>query len=431
MAATPTTHRCGVVPPYLLHRLSQAGDTQVGAGVAEAARRTLQVQTALRGRRDTRAAMNPPGHHSGEPAGRAPGPSAGIVPDSMRRHADVHPLRAPSETPAAKADAVAAARAPGPHRSIHDAEHAEKLPGVLRRSEGEKAVADESVNEAYDGLGYTWSLYHDVYGRDSLDGAGLPLVASVHFAEKYDNAFWDGEQMVFGDGDGEIFGSFTDCVDVIGHELTHGFTQFTAGLVYVGQSGALNEHVSDVFGVLTLQHQLGQSAQEADWLIGKGLFLPSVKGVALRSMKAPGTAYDDPRLGKDPQPATMAGYVVLPHDDKHDNGGVHINSGIPNHAFYLAATTLGGHAWEQAGQVWFDVMTTPGLPKDSSFAVFAQACIAAATARYGAGSPPVEAVTKAWVEVGVLTADGKAAPMPTTPATGAQTEQVWGEAALR
>lgn len=144
--------------------------------------------------------------------------------------------------------------------------------------------------------------------------------------------------MVFGDGDGEIFLDFTIPVDVIGHELTHGVTQYTANLTYFGQPGALNESMSDVFGSLIKQYTLGQTAADADWLIGAGLLAPRVTGKALRSMKEPGTAYDDDVLGKDPQPATMDGYVKT----GRDNGGVHINSGIPNHAFYLVAQSSAG-----------------------------------------------------------------------------------------
>ena len=99
-----------------------------------------------------------------------------------------------------------------------------------------------------------------------------------------------------------------------------------------------------------------------------------MQGVALRSMKAPGTAYDDPRLGKDPQPADMSGYV----DTTDDNGGVHINSGIPNRAFYLAAAAIGGHAWAAPGQIWYDVLTGPGITPDCDFATFAALTVAAA-----------------------------------------------------
>ncbi|GHD92335.1 M4 family metallopeptidase [Streptomyces naganishii] len=292
----------------------------------------------------------------------------------------------------------AGASADQPDRTVYDARHKQDLPGHKVRSEGQQPGKDATVNRAYAGLGATFELYLKAYGRHSIDGSGLPLDASVHYDVKYNNAFWNGEQMVFGDGDGEIFLDFTIPVDVIGHELTHGVTQHTANLTYFGQSGALNESLSDVFGSLIKQYTLGQTAAEADWLIGAGLLAPRVTGTALRSMKAPGTAYDDDVLGKDPQPATMDDYV---HTGS-DNGGVHINSGIPNHAFYLVATAIGGHAWEKAGQVWYDVLTGGELKEDALFADFATLTVKAARERYGAGDE-LQAVQKGWEQVGVRT----------------------------
>lgn len=279
----------------------------------------------------------------------------------------------------------------GPTRTLSDAGHTEDLPGRTVREEGAPPTGDPAVDEAYDGLGLTWTLYHDVYGRDSIDDRGLALLGSVHYSTDYDNAFWDGGRMVFGDGDGELFGRFTASVDVIGHELTHGVTEVEAALTYSGQSGALNESVSDVFGSLVKQHALGQSAAEADWLIGAELLRPGVQGVALRSMKAPGTAYDDPVLGTDPQPATMAGYVTT--DD--DEGGVHINSGIPNHAFYLASVAAGGNAWETTGRVWYAALRDDALAPDADFAAFAAITVAVAPAELQA------AVRDGWEQVGV------------------------------
>ena len=296
--------------------------------------------------------------------------------------------------------------ATGPRRTVSDVRGGTTLPGDVVRTEGAAPTGDSAADEAYDGLGATWALFHDVYGRDSLDGAGLPLDASVHYGRDYDNAFWDGARMVFGDGDGRIFGRFTVAVDVIGHELAHGVTEKTAGLVYQGQSGALNESLSDVFGVLVKQRLLGQQAADADWLIGAGLFLPSVQGSALRSMKAPGTAYDDPVLGRDPQPATMAGYLQT----EDDNGGVHTNSGIPNHAFYLAATGIGGFAADGAGQVWYDVLTGGDLATDADFAAFAGLTVLAATRRFGTGSAQAQAVADAWQQVGVTVDDSSGGP---------------------
>jgi Zn-dependent metalloprotease len=293
----------------------------------------------------------------------------------------------------------------GPDRTVSDAEQQETLPGVVVRSEGDDATGDTSTDEAYDGLGSTFSLFNDVYGRNSIDGAGLPLDATVHYGELFDNAFWNGERMVFGDGDGEIFGRFTASLSVIGHELAHGITQYTAALEYAGQSGALNESISDVFGALVEQHSLEQTAEEASWLIGEGLFTERVEGAALRSLKAPGTAYDDDVLGRDPQPAHLDDFVVT--DD--DNGGVHINSGIPNRAFYLVAEALGGNSWERAGQVWYDTLSLQ-LQPDCDFASFAAATLQAAATRYGEDSEEVRAVESGWAGVGVTGAaiDGEA-----------------------
>ncbi|WP_031082724.1 M4 family metallopeptidase, partial [Streptomyces sp. NRRL WC-3549] len=285
-----------------------------------------------------------------------------------------------------------------PHRTLYDCRHGTDLPGHKVRDEGDEPTQDASVNRAYAGLGATFELLLSEYGRSSIDGKGLPLIGSVHYDEKYNNAFFDGEQMVFGDGDGEIFLDFTLAIDVIAHELTHGLTQYTANLAYQGQSGALNESVSDVFGSLVKQYSLGQSAEQADWLIGADILAPRVSGDALRSMKAPGTAYDDDVLGKDPQPASMDDYV----ETQEDNGGVHINSGIPNRAFHLLATALGGNAWERAGRIWFDVLTGGELAQDADFAAFARLTVAAARSRFGEGDE-AEAVLKAWSEVGVAT----------------------------
>ena len=343
-----TPHRCTIVPPYLLRRLVASPDPAVSASAAL----TLRHDGRFRTRRE-------------EP---------------------------PKPRPTARAATVAV------QRRLYDAKSTQRLPGTLVRAEGDPASDDQSVNEAWEGFGATWALFWEAFGRNSIDGAGLLLAGTVHYGQFYDNAFWDGVRMVFGDGDGDIFGRFTASLDVIGHELTHGLTQYTANLDYSGQSGALNEHVSDVFGVLVKQRHLGQDAAAADWLIGADVLLPGVKGVALRNMLHPGTAYDDPRLGKDPQPDHMDRYVQT----GDDYGGVHINSGIPNRAFALAATRLGGHAWEGVGRVWFDTLTGALINPTTGFAAFAGLTIAAARARFGATGPQVEeAVAQAWADVGV------------------------------
>ena len=281
-------------------------------------------------------------------------------------------------------------------RTVFDAHHRTALPGKLVRSEGEPASGDAAVDEAYDGAGATYDLYREAYGRNSIDDRGMRLDSSVHYGSGYDNAFWNGTQMVYGDGDGKLFHRFTLCVDVIGHELTHGVTAHEANLEYQDQPGALNESISDVFGSLVKQRGLGQSAADADWIIGEGLFTGKVHGVGLRSMKAPGTAYDDPVLGKDPQPAHMKDYVETAGDD----GGVHINSGIPNRAFYLAASSMGGKAWEKPGTIWY-VALRDRFRRTTDFAAAARLTVAVAGSLFGSSGAEAKAVRKAWQGVGV------------------------------
>ncbi|WP_300265535.1 M4 family metallopeptidase [Microbacterium sp.] len=333
-----------IIPAYLLARIAQSGRF---TRAADAARQTL-----LAGRPQFRARINL----------------------SIDEHGD-----------------LVAELTDAPNRTISDAENSETLPGVVVRAEGEPAVDDAAVNEAFDGLGATFEMMLSAFERNSLDGAGAQLDATVHYGVDYDNAFWDGERMVFGDGDGEVFRGFTGSISVIGHELAHGVIQHTANLEYQGQPGALNESIADVFGALTEQYAAGQSADEATWLIGAGIFTDEVQGTALRSMLEPGTAYDDDELGRDPQPAHMDDFVQT----TEDNGGVHINSGIPNRAFALTATALGGNAWERAGLTWYRALTG-GLPSTATFTDFADATVAAAV-----DDETATATRKAWASVGV------------------------------
>jgi len=300
-------------------------------------------------------------------------------------------------------------------RKVYTANTGTSLPGSLVRSEGDTAVSDVAVNEAYDGSGATFDLYAAIYGRNSINNNGLNLISTVHYGKGYDNAFWNGAQMVYGDGDENLpesqrlFNRFTIALDVIGHELTHGVTQYEANLTYQNQSGALNEAVSDIFGSLVKQHQRGQTAEQADWIIGEGLFTSNVNGVGIRSMKAPGTAYNDPVLGKDPQPAHMDDYV----NTSQDNGGVHINSGIVNHAFYLTAIEIGGFAWEKAGRIWYKALSEK-LKSDSDFQDAADLTYIAAGELFGWDSLEQNAVTNGWSQVGITaTAVPEPAPEPT------------------
>jgi hypothetical protein len=344
--------RCCIIPPYLLEKLAAA---HPDASVCDRGRHTLDIDARLR----TRRAATPGG----------PPPAQGSF-------------------------------------SIYTAGNGSALPGELARAEGAAQTGDPAVDEAYSGVEASLALFAEAFGRSSYDGQGAPVVATVHYERDYDNAFWDGNQLVFGDGDGEVFERFTKPVDVLGHEFTHAVTQHTANLTYQGQSGALNESVSDVFASCLKQRLLGQTADEADWLIGEGIFRPSVQGRALRSMAEPGTAYDDDVLGKDPQVGSMDDYV----ETEEDNGGVHLNSGIPNKAFQLAATAIGGRSWEGAGPIWYAALTS-GIGADTDFAGFAAAPVTAAEA---VSASAAEAVRPAWTLVGVTagTPGGSASPAP-------------------
>ena len=284
-------------------------------------------------------------------------------------------------------------------RSISTANNKESFPGTIVRTEGSKPSGDKEVDEAYDGLGDTYDFFWQVFNRNSIDDEGLPLSGIVHFGEDYSNAFWDGQRMVFGDGDMNLFNRFTASLDVIAHELTHGVVEDEAQLMYSFQSGALNESLADVFGSLVKQKKLNQTADKADWLVGAELLSDNVKqntslGInkAIRSLKDPGSAFNHPILGKDPQPKHMDNFLKT----FSDNGGVHINSGIPNHAFYNAAINIGGKAWEKAGRLWYETLLDPRLKPNAKFKRFAQLTMVYAK-RYNVENE----VKDAWNKVGI------------------------------
>lgn len=299
------------------------------------------------------------------------------------------------EMPAMAAFAAPAGRK---NRLVYDAQNKgmAQLPGKLVRSEGQPAVADPMVNEAYIHSGTTYDFYDKLFARRSLDGRGMTLVSSVHVGRSLNNAFWNGQQMAYGDGDGEIFVRFTRSLDVVGHELTHGVISHECNLTYEGESGALNEHFADVFGQLVRQWKTKKTAALADWLVGKDIMGPGTKARALRDF-GPAKAYEnDPLLGTDPQPK----HLRDKYKGSADNGGVHINSGIPNHAFYLFARAVGGKAWEVPGAIWYETLRK--LSADSQFADMVRTTRMVATARHGAGSAETKALDHAWKQVGLL-----------------------------
>ena len=200
-------------------------------------------------------------------------------------------------------------------RLIYDANRNSSLPGELKRNEGQGPVGDNDVDKAYDYSGDAYRLFKDTFERNSIDNSGMSLISTVNYIEPgeefYNNASWNEEQMIYGVPDPSIFKTFL-LRTVAAHEMGHGIVQHEGGLTYQKDTGALNEHFADVFGILGEQLSKNQDADQSNWLIGEGIWASTVNGKALRSMSDPGTAYDDPLVGKDPQPGHMDNYVDLP-----------------------------------------------------------------------------------------------------------------------
>ncbi len=338
------------LPPYILDRLAESDDPQM----RQLAREAIAAAAEARTLRTTLATM----------------PAMSAIP-----------------SPAA-----------GKHRLVYDMRNNPIqffLPGTLVRSEGEPPGTDDAVNEAYDHSGIVYDFYNQVFGRNSLDDEGMSLRSSVHFGRRYNNAFWNGEQMAYGDGDGRIFIRFTKALDVVGHELTHGVITHESNLVYQNEPGALNEHFADVMGALVEHWKLKQTAEEADWLIGNNIMGSETSAKCLRIFTAEKAYENDPLLGTDPQPK----HIRDKYTGFEDNGGVHINSGIPNHAFYRVALELGGYAWEKAGRIWYQ--TLRNLNRRSDFQEAAKMTYTVAGSMYDNGSLEQQAVKTGWDAVGI------------------------------
>jgi Zn-dependent metalloprotease len=280
-----------------------------------------------------------------------------------------------------------------PAVTVYDCKNTQSLPGSPVSNPGKSS--DATANRAFDTTRAVVDFYRQCFGRNSVDDAGMTLMSSIHYGVRYDNAFWDGSQMTYGDGDGQVFTDFTKSDDVIGHELTHGVTQFTAGLGYSDESGALNESISDAFGAMFHQWRRKQTVVQADWLIGPGVLGPVAiaKGyTCLRNLAQPGS-----RQCLSPQPSQYSDYI--------SGGDPHENSGIPNHAFYLAATTIGGPSWEKAGKVWYAALTSTDAYSSMGMKEFATLTRAAAKSLFPRDSDVYRGVDDAWTQVGIPAGD--------------------------
>jgi Zn-dependent metalloprotease len=273
-----------------------------------------------------------------------------------------------------------------PADNVYDCKTGTVLPGVAVPNP--QSSSDASAKQAYTQAGNVAEFYQDVFGRNSIDGAGMALISSIHYSVKYNNAFWNGSQMVYGDGDGNIFVDFTRGNDVIGHELTHGVTQHTAGLNYADEPGGLNESISDVFGSMFRQWSAKnpQDVTQADWLIGSDIMGPGATArgyTCLRDMANPAAAHC-----LAPQPTNFSQYK--PGMDPHES------SGIPNLAFYKAAMAVGGKSWETVGQIWYKALT--GFPADPNMSM---KMFANRTRSLAKSAAVKAAVDSAWKAVGL------------------------------
>ena len=291
---------------------------------------------------------------------------------------------------AARALLISAVAPAGPPTiSVSNCNHGTALPGTPVSNPG--TSTDATIKRAFDESKAVADFYQSVFGRNSVDNAGKTLLSSVHFSVKYNNAFWNGNQMVYGDGDGNIFVDFTTSNDVIGHELTHGVTQYSAGLAYANQAGGLNESMSDVFGSMFRQWRGNHTVSQADWLIGKDIMGPGAiaKGyTCLRDMSNPAAKHC-----LAPQPK---------HFSQYTNGmDPHYSSGIPNFAFYKAAKAVGGKSWDKIGKVWYAALTRFAPQPNMPMKTFADRTRALATSLFPGDAALVSAIDKAWTAVGL------------------------------
>ncbi len=261
--------------------------------------------------------------------------------------------------------------------------------------------------DAHFGAGKVYDYFKNTHGRTGIDGNGGPgyysaaassstgLISSkVHYGSNYNNAFWNGSYMTYGDGDGFTFSPLVT-MDICGHEMTHGITERTAGLVYANQSGALNESVSDIFGAMVERYADGSVTSSNTWKIGEDAYTPGTSGDALRNMS-------NTHASGDPD------HYSERYTGTADNGGVHTNSGIPNFAFYLLSQggshhlggSMTGIGPDKAARIWYKALTTY-MTSSTNFAGARTATLNAAASIYGSGSTEYSRVAQSWTLVGV------------------------------
>ena len=301
----------------------------------------------------------------------------------------------------------------GCRREIYDLEHGwNSTPAkgeTPARTEKQGPTGIDDVDRAFDNAGIVYDFYKEELGRDSLDGDGYGLHARVRFGRGVINAYWDGYRMIYGAGDGHFFLSSTRSLSIAAHEMTHGVLNFTSNLAYEGETGAVNETFCDVMGLVISHWHAHRIGTNADWTIGSEIFgegLREIPGV-LRGVRifTEEPAFSHPELGHDLQKKHYSYFFHTGNEDDH--GGVHVNSGIGNLAFFLAAQDIGGDVWDKPMRIWYQAFTVglrPGRrrPKDPiqvTYAAAASATVVAARDLYG--ETEARKVAAAWEAVGV------------------------------
>jgi vibriolysin len=285
------------------------------------------------------------------------------------------------------------------NRRSHSANNGTSLPGTLRRSEGQGPSGDVDVDAYYTNAGDTYDFYQNKWNRDSYNNAGAVLIGTVHYSNNYCNAFWNGTQMVYGDGNGSSCLPLARSIDVTSHELTHAVTENESGLIYSGESGGMNESLSDIFGngaeAWVDGGRDGDFAVSGDtWKVGEDILPP-----ALRYM-------NDPALD---------GSSLDFWTSSSGNSDVHYSSGISNLAFYLmsqggthprgkSTIQVTGIGIEKALRVFYAI-NVDYLTPSSNFMAARNASMTAATA-LGFTQAEKDGVQNAWAAVGVGTGTG-------------------------
>jgi Zn-dependent metalloprotease len=287
-------------------------------------------------------------------------------------------------------------------RKVYSANNGTTLPGSLLWSEGGTQTSDTTAQAAYNYAGNVYDYYKNVHARDSYDNAGATIISSVHYSTSYNNAFWNGSQMVYGDGDGSQFTPLSKALDVDAHELTHAVTERTANLTYSNEPGALNEATSDILGnSCEAYSKNGGTPNSNTWMVGEDIYTPGTSGDALRYMNNP-TADG---YSKDYYPERITG--------TSDNGGVHGNSGIANLAYYLmvmggthprsktsvvvpALSSTSSTSLDMAQRIWYRALTVY-MTSSTNFQGARNATAQAAADLYGGtAGAAYNSVQKAW-----------------------------------